>query len=600
MHVRITAARQTTRIAPAALLGHNLELFDRATKDLCTDRLENPTFAGPDNPATGIARAWASPTSNFMGIHYTLVEGEGILATNAQTLVSTSDRPRKGLVQPGRRVRAGETLAVTLWARAIHDPVTLRVALRPAAVWSDDYAGADIRLTSACWQEHTVTLDVPADDDHAVFCLWLEEPGMAAIDQVHLRPAGAGPIREDVLQALGAFQMPLVRFPGGCLTTAYHWQFGVGPQYLRPVLPDPVFKREMNYAFGTDEFLAFCLRYGITPVMTVNLGTNTPDEAVGWAAHCAAWYRDQGIEPPLMYWQMGNEQYGHWERAHMSGEMYAETVRAVAPGIRAAYPNSRIVALGMAHGETLMRGKRPWRAPLLDIAGDQVDVLAMQFYATLSLCDGPDDMLTRVLEAAEQYAHDLREAVDDCRARNLPTTVALSEWNLWLHASHFAPEGFVEPMDILHGLYAATMFHHFARLAPEMEFAAMYQIISCMCTFVVEPDGVRATHMADVFQLYRPALPGAVCDLTIDAPEIAPGLRAVEALALTNDAGQWLFLVNRSLDTPATVHLEGVAAHSGVTLAGDSLTALDSRRVAAALQDGIVSLPPLSITRLRG
>ena len=104
---------------PATILGHNLELFDRASADLCSDRLQNPKFAGPANPATGVARGWQTPSSNFMGIHYELVAGEGIMGSEAQLLQSTSHRGGKGLIQPGRWVRRGERLAVSFWARAL-------------------------------------------------------------------------------------------------------------------------------------------------------------------------------------------------------------------------------------------------------------------------------------------------------------------------------------------------------------------------------------------------------------------------------------------------------------------------------------------------
>jgi alpha-L-arabinofuranosidase len=597
---RITAGPSTGRVAPRELLGHNLEMFDRACAVLNSDRLLNPKFAGPANPLTGIAREWHPNTSNYMGVAFELTPGEGIMGSEAQTVRVTSDRPRKGLVQPRRWVRRGERLEVSLWARAIHDPVTIHAAIRPAAIWSDEYAGADLHIDSGCWQELRAVLEVPVDDDDAVFCLWFEQPGLLALDQVHLRPLGSGPIRDDVLDALGDFAMPLVRFPGGCLTTCYHWRYGTGPHYLRPVLPDPVFKREMNYEFGTDEFLDFCLRFGITPVLTVNVGTGTPDEAAEWAAYCRQWYTARGIEPPLIYWQLGNEQYGHWEHAHMSGEMYARAIRDLAPGIREAYPHARIVALGMPDGEALQREDRPWRAPLLDGAGDLVDVLAMQFYANLPLSDDPAELHTRVLRRADHYARELRAALDDCRARGLATTVSLSEWNLWLHASHFAPQGFYEPMDIQHGLYAATMFHHFARLAPDMEFAAMYQIIDAMCTITIDRDRITPTHMAEVFQCYRPAFPGTLLPLEVASPPFVEDIPAVDALALQQDAGTWVFLVNRGLET-VTADLHGLPApRDGVTLAGNDLFALEANYHPADITGNTVTLPPLSITRVRG
>ncbi len=595
----VHASRRTGAVVPAALLGHNLELALGSSESLLTDRLRNPKFLGPADAQTGIVPGWQPPNANYAGISYAWKAGEGIEGSGAQLVLSVSNRAGKGLVQPGCWIRRGERLAVELWARAIHDPVTIRVGVRPAAVWAEAYAAAEVQVASACWQPYNLELTVPVDDDTAAFFIWVDQPGVLALDQVHLRPAGGGIVRRDVLARMGEFGIPLLRFPGGCVTTAYHWRFGTGPHYRRPILPDPVFNHELIYDFGTDELLAFCHEYGVTPVMTVNIGTGTPDEASEWAAYCADWYRCRRLPLPPMYWQLGNEPYGWWERSHMTGEMYAATVRELAPGIRKAYPGARLVALGMAEGYALNNGMYPWRGPLLDAVAADCDVLALQLYAVLAPQADPAAQQAAVLGAVVRNAQTLADAVTDCRARGLPTTVALSEWNLWLHASHFAPEGFVEPMDLQHGLYAAGMFHRFAQLAPDMEFAAMYQIVGCMNTLAVMRDQVRDTVVAEVFRLYRPALPGRRVELAVVSPELAPGVAAVEAMAFTRGRRTWAFLVNRSLDRVFSVDLEGLPAFAGgVTLAGD--TPLDNtvRSGPARRRGARVELPPLSITRL--
>jgi alpha-N-arabinofuranosidase len=41
--------------------------------------------------------------------------------------------------------------------------------------------------------------------------------------------------RNDVLQALKALDVPLLRWPGGCYADIYHWRDGIGPRQGRPV-----------------------------------------------------------------------------------------------------------------------------------------------------------------------------------------------------------------------------------------------------------------------------------------------------------------------------------------------------------------------------
>ncbi|MEI6424731.1 MAG: hypothetical protein WCP55_21120, partial [Lentisphaerota bacterium] len=357
----------------------------------------------------------------------------------------------------------------------------------------------------------------------------------------------------------------------------------------------------MNYDFGTDEYLEFCSNAGITPVVCVNIGTGTPTEAAEWATYCADWFRSRGRELPLIYWQLGNEQDGYWERSHMSGEMYAEVIKALAPEIRKAYPNSKIAALGPEKGFCFDTGKQAWRQTLLDVAGDLIDVIALQLYAIVPT--NPDAAIqhANVLQSADRNAKTLSEAAEDCKRRGLPIRVALSEWNLWLHASHFAPEGFVEPMDIQHGLYASAMFHHLARLSPDIAYAAMYQILGCMNTFAVKGPEVQATHMAEIFSLYRPAFPGEVMDLKTVSPQAVHEVSAVDALAIVRDGETWLFLSNRSLNETAKVTLNGFPSklEEGVTLLGSDPLACHASREPARLADKSVELPPLSVTRLR-
>jgi alpha-N-arabinofuranosidase len=40
--------------------------------------------------------------------------------------------------------------------------------------------------------------------------------------------------RNDVVAALKAIKVPLVRWPGGCFADDYHWREGVGPRDKRP------------------------------------------------------------------------------------------------------------------------------------------------------------------------------------------------------------------------------------------------------------------------------------------------------------------------------------------------------------------------------
>ena len=59
--------------------------------------------------------------------------------------------------------------------------------------------------------------------------------------------------RKDVIAALKELKLSIVRWPGGCFASGYHWKDGVGK--TRKPVADPVWGVEDPNTFGTDEFV---------------------------------------------------------------------------------------------------------------------------------------------------------------------------------------------------------------------------------------------------------------------------------------------------------------------------------------------------------
>ena len=70
--------------------------------------------------------------------------------------------------------------------------------------------------------------------------------------------ADADGFRTDVIAALKEIKTPIVRWPGGCFVSAYHWKDGVG-KTRESVLDKAWFVEEPN-TFGTDEYVKWCRR----------------------------------------------------------------------------------------------------------------------------------------------------------------------------------------------------------------------------------------------------------------------------------------------------------------------------------------------------
>ena len=83
--------------------------------------------------------------------------------------------------------------------------------------------------------------------------------------------------RNDVVGALKALHVPLVRWPGGCFADTYHWRDGIGPQDKRPsnIHGDRV---DQFNAVGTHEFFDLIDMLGADAYINGNVGTQHVDQ----------------------------------------------------------------------------------------------------------------------------------------------------------------------------------------------------------------------------------------------------------------------------------------------------------------------------------
>ena len=66
--------------------------------------------------------------------------------------------------------------------------------------------------------------------------------------------------RKDVIEALREIKCPIVRWPGGCYVSDYHWKAGVGPN--RQPMWNKAWAVEDPNTFGTDEYVKWCRKVG--------------------------------------------------------------------------------------------------------------------------------------------------------------------------------------------------------------------------------------------------------------------------------------------------------------------------------------------------
>ena len=81
-------------------------------------------------------------------------------------------------------------------------------------------------------------------------------------------------------------QVPIVRWPGGNFVSGYHWLDGVGPREKRPTVLDRAWNTLETNQFGTNEFLTWARLVGTEPLMGLNFGTGSAEDAAALVEYC--------------------------------------------------------------------------------------------------------------------------------------------------------------------------------------------------------------------------------------------------------------------------------------------------------------------------
>jgi hypothetical protein len=517
MHAVIIDTGRTLGTARETLFGYNIEWISDVPAAISSERLANPTFLGPANVQSGLAEPWRKVMQFQGGIRFELEAGQNLEGGPAQR-VHVYDHAATGggagPVQPHCWVRAGETLRVVLWARCQGEPVELRLGFRHRGLAGPDYASANVLVNASHIKRYEVVLaPMPVSDDNCLFFCYLTGNGIVYFDRISARPVDEPLHRADTLEAIRELQPGDIRWPGGCVSSSYHWFRGVGPEERRHDELDSTFFWNLCYTWGTAEYLDLCRQTGARPHVTLNISTATPAMAGEWAAYCADWYRRQGIEPPEMVFQIGNEHSGPHEVGHMTGPMYAQAVLDYAPEIRRNYPRAVIASLCI--GEAWIRD--------CFAAGAQecLDLIVTHFYACRVDFNPVRESLAFLGDAAE-YAlamDKLAAVIDECGGAQ-PTGV--TEWGAFRGESHTDAK-FYEPHTTRTSLFVAAMLNDFCRRAARIQLSNNYSLINTMPVLQARGSRVERTPIHQLFRFWRPCFPAEIIDIDNTSPTfVAP------------------------------------------------------------------------------
>ena len=396
------------------------------------------------------------------------------------------------------------------------------------------------------------------------------EPGSALADK--------NGFRTDVVEALRELKVPIVRWPGGCFASAYHWRDGVGRD--RQPSFDKAWGVEDTNTFGTDEFVKWCRLIGAEPYICTNAGTGTSEEMSDWVEYCnlrdkgrfARMRKANGVAEPhnVRYWSIGNENYLGGEIGAKTVEEWGPLVRESAKMMRAVDSDVKILAAATVSGN--------WTPPMLKAAGKYLDYISIHGYwdrlwqrgtrpsdylHCMAFCDAPERQILQAVDLLNRNGFGDR------------IKIAFDEWNLrgWHHPGF--PGGGANQLEEIRerdendlndtytmadAVFSASFLNACVRQAKYVHMACMAPVVNVRGPLFVHPKGIVKRTTFHVLKMYSELLQPNVIDykLVCDNFQIEQSsVPALDAIATcTPDTKQIaIAVINRHPDTPLRVML---------------------------------------------
>lgn len=397
--------------------------------------------------------------------------------------------------------------------------------------------------------------------------------------------------RTDVLSAVRDMGVSCVRYPGGNYVSFYNWQDGVGPVQTRPSRLELAWRSIETNEFGTNEFMRWAKKANVQPMLTVNLGSRSMEDAISYLEYMNVPGRTQyselrkehGSTAPydVKLWCLGNEMDGTWQIGHKTADEYGRLAAEVGKAMKLVDPSIQLVACGSSKSD--MPTHPDWDMTVLEHVYGIADYLSLhQYYGGQQM--GSAAFLAQSMDF-EDYIHTVRSAISvvkkKARSRR-EMRVSIDEWGVWsVPCDAVTGEIDAQPWQIApaiseqiytmeDALLFASMLMAMARNADIVKIGCQSLITNISACLMTERNGGmwKQTIYYPFHYLARYAQ-GIVLQAQRDIPVYACGQDAVPyldtLLVWNQQAGELaLFVVNRADNSRAQLdcRLEGFEVQS--------------------------------------
>ena len=471
-----------------------------------------------------------------------------------------------------------------------------------------------------------------ASVSYELFGSFLEQLGRAIYQGVYdpgSNLADEHGFRTDVAREVRELGVPIVRWPGGNFVSGYHWLDGVGPKDKRPAVLDRAWDALETNQFGTNEFITWARLVGTEPLMGLNFGTGSAEDAAALVEYCnvsggTKWSdlrRAHGYTQPhgVQFWCVGNEMDGPWQIGHMAARDYGLKATDAARQMRAVDPTIKLIACGSSG--PFMPTYIDWDRSVLEECYDVVDGISLHHYwGNTEETNRNSQTYMAMNLAMDRQIREITAVCDTVRGQKRSGKqlwLSFDEWNVWYRArdgdfadGHRAPHPHLleEPYNLEDALLVGGLANSLIRNSDRVKVACLAQLVNVIAPIATNESGILrhtiyypyawalkyARGHALSIQLEGPGYEVPALGRPIESTGLPlPGFGAVPwvDIAATIDAKNKtaaLFLFNRNLDKPQNVEVvwrdvTPSAVNAFLTMTGPDLKAgntfADPRRV---------------------
>jgi alpha-N-arabinofuranosidase len=315
--------------------------------------------------------------------------------------------------------------------------------------------------------------------------------------------------RKDVLALTRELGVSLVRHPGGNFVSGYRWEDGVGPREQRPRRLELAWHSVETNQFGLDEFVRWCAKAGVEPMMAINLGTRGVQQALDlqeYANHpggtaLSDLRAQHGATAPygIQLWCLGNELDGPWQIGHKTASEYGRLAAETARAMRMVDPGLELVACGSSGSGMPTFGS--WERDVLRECYELVDHISCHAYygdddgdvaSFLASAVDMDHFIDSVVATADHVGAELKSSKR--------INISFDEWNIWYKDRSrrtdgpgdrwdVAPRRIEDECNVTDAVVTGNLLISLLRHSDRVAVACLAQLANVIAPIMTEPAG---------------------------------------------------------------------------------------------------------------